>query len=99
MDSTIMDDLMHELTAERQKLQGIRTNPEAPTMVAKVCRDGGELWLGPMPTEDPLSSFTFTPIHIQICCFKKLPTEVWVDESDDNSGGVFIPMQSSSSWR
>ena len=30
-------------------------------------------------------------MHIQICCFKKLPTEVWVDDSNYDSRGMFIP--------
>jgi len=30
-------------------------------------------------------------MHIQICCFKKPPTEVWVDDNNDDSKGVYIP--------
>ena len=48
-DSRIMDDLMDELIKQRQRSQGHRTNPERPTMVAKVRAIGGELWLGRNP--------------------------------------------------
>ena len=86
-----MDPLMYELTQKRQRVQGVRTNPERPTLVAKVCEDGGELWLGAVPTRERLRAITVTPMHIQIGCFKKLPTEVWVDKRCDDSRGIFIP--------
>ena len=91
LDSSIMDELMKELAAKRQEHQGFRLKPELPTMVAKVCKDGGELWLGPVPTKERLSTITAKPMHIQICCFKKPPTEVWVDDNNDDSKGVYIP--------
>ena len=60
-------------------------------MVAKVCMNGGELWLGPVPTEERLDTIIATPMHIQIGCFKRRPTEVWVDGSYANSKGLYIP--------
>ena len=90
-DTSIMDPLMYGLRKKRQRVQGVRTNPERPTLVAKVCEDGGELWLGAVPTRERLRAITVTPMHIQIGCFKKLPTEVWVDKRCDDSRGIFIP--------
>ena len=87
-NSSIMDALMPELSAKRQHHMGIRINPEKPTMVAKVCRHGGELWLGALPTRDRLDDITSggsRPIHIQICCLKAHPTEVSIDGSDRRS--------------
>ena len=93
INSSIMDALMPELVAKRQDHMGIRINPEMRTMVAKVCKDAGELWLGALPTKDRLDGITsggLTPMHIQICCFKKHPTEVLVDD-DEGGRGVIIP--------
>ena len=87
-DSSIMDRLMVRLAANRQRRQGIRLRPEAPTMVAKVCENGGELWLGSVPTRGRLATITARPIHIQICCFERSPTDVWVDEGDDDPKGL-----------
>ena len=72
-------------------MQGTRQAPELPTLVAKVCMKGGELWLGPVPPEDRLPEIMEHNIHIQICCFEKSPTEVWVDPDDVSTRGVLIP--------
>ena len=91
MDASIMDERMSELIKKRQRRQGIRTNPETPTLVAKVCERGGELWLGPVPTIDRVAHIeSKAEFSIQIGCFKKWPTEVMVDECDENSRGVVI---------
>ena len=50
--------------------------------------------MGAVPTKDRLDGITSwgsTPMHIQICCFKKHPKEVLVDDNDIDSRGVMIP--------
>ena len=49
--------------------------------------------MGAVPTKDRLDAITswgLTPMHIQICCFKKHPTKILVEHGVD-SGGVIIP--------
>jgi hypothetical protein len=90
-DSSIMDKLMKDLITKRQPEQGRRLQPEAPTMIAKICAVGGELWIGPVPTNDRLERIMEMKPSIQVCCFKKSPTEVLVDDADPSSHGVLLP--------
>jgi hypothetical protein len=76
---------------KRAEQQGRRLHPEAPTMIAKICTLGGELWMGPVPTKGRLGKIMEMNPSIQICCFKKSPTQVMVDDNDDDSYGVLLP--------
>ena len=90
-DSSIMDEMMHDEMKKKQQYPGRRMKPEPPTLIAKICPIGGELWMGPVPTNERLQYIMLLNPSIQICCFKKSPTEVWVDDSDPNSQGLLLP--------
>jgi hypothetical protein len=60
-------------------------------MIAKVCAIGGELWMGPVPTKARLQMIMKMEPSIQICCFKKSPTDVRVDDADPDSQGMLLP--------
>jgi hypothetical protein len=60
-------------------------------MIAKICTIGGELWMGPVPTKARLQRIMESKPSIQICCFKKSPTEIMVDDADPESSGVLLP--------
>ena len=47
--------------------------------------------MGPVPTNGRLQRIMETKPSIQICCFKKSPTEVMVDDADPESYGVLLP--------
>ena len=47
--------------------------------------------MGPVPTNERLQRIMDTKPSIQICCFKKSPTEVYVDDADPESYGVLLP--------
>ena len=65
-----MNKFMEELCANKAIKQGVRLNPELPSMVAKICEVGGELWLGPVPTQQRMHIITSRPLHIQISCMR-----------------------------
>ena len=90
-DSSIMDGMMDELMKKKQRYPGRRMQPESPTMIAKVCAIGGELWMGPVPTKARLQMIMKMEPSIQICCFKKSPTDVRVDDADPDSQGMLLP--------
>ena len=91
VDSSIMDKLMVDLMKNRASQRGHRLKPEMPTLIAKVCEEGGELWLGPLPTQDRLEAIeSKANFSIQIGCFSKKPTEVFVDDADTSTRGVYM---------
>jgi hypothetical protein len=82
--------MLPSLNKKRDKVRGIRTNPEVPRLVAKVCKEigKGELWLGPLPTADRMQRITSVKHSIQIHCFKRAPTDVEVQRGER---GELIP--------
>ena len=91
-DDSIMTRLLPELRKKRFARRGHRLQPEPPRLVAKVCVEEGrgELWLGPLPTEQRMERIRDTKPSIQICCFAKPPTRVEVEEGE-GEWGMFIP--------
>jgi hypothetical protein len=89
-NDSIVKQMLPSLNKKRDKVRGIRTNPEAPRLVAKVCKEigKGELWLGPLPTAGRMQRITNVKHSIQIHCFKRGPTEVDVQRGE---GGELIP--------
>jgi len=90
-DDSIMRKLLPRLRGEKDDRRGNRLNPEPPRLVAKVCEtDGkGELWLGPLPTEQRLEEINETKPSIQVYCFAKSPTHVQVEPRGE--WGMLIP--------
>ena len=77
-----------KLARRRQTRMGNKNHPEPPTMVAKMCREGGELWLSGLPTERTYSEF-FEPhrFALQICCFSGSPDA----RKSGGSNGILLP--------
>jgi len=90
-DDSIMKKLLPRLRGERGDRRGNRLNPEPPRLVAKVCETEGrgELWLGPLPTEQRLGKINETKPSIQVYCFAKSPTQVQVEPGGE--WGMLIP--------
>jgi len=90
-DDSIMKKLLPKLREERYPRPGNRINPEPPRLVAKICEEEGrgELWLGPIPTEQRMDCILSTKPSIQICCFAKRPTDVQVEQGGE--WGQWIP--------
>ena len=90
-DDSIMRKLLPELQRERSVRRGNRLIPEPPRLVAKVCEEEGkgELWLGPLPTEQRMGKISMTKPSIQIFCFLKAPVKVQVEPGGEK--GMFIP--------
>ena len=59
--------------AIRSLRRGNKFRPEPPTLIAKVCKSGGELWLGGLPTERYLPPAPEGGFPLQICCMKSAP--------------------------
>ena len=89
-NDSIIKQMLPSLNKTRDRVRGTRTNPEVPTLVAKVCREKGkgELWLGPLPTEGRMHRINKVKHSIQIHCFKKSPAEVDVQRGER---GEIIP--------
>ena len=60
--------------------KGNKFRPEPPTLIAKVCKSGGELWLGGLPTEDYLPPAPEGGFALQICCMASAPEDRTIDD-------------------
>ena len=90
-DDSIMQDMLDMLRNERSVHRGTRIAPEPPRLVAKVCEaEGrGEIWLGPLPTEDRIPHIMHTDFSIQVYCFRSDPEDVEVVQGGEM--GMRIP--------
>ena len=91
-DASIMKQLLSERKATKGDRRGNRHHPEPPRLVAKVCKEKGrgELWLGPLPTEQSIDEiFHWANPSIQIFCFADFPDKVRVEPAGE--WGMFIP--------
>ena len=91
-DDSIMRKLLSKLRAAKGDRRGNRHHPEPPRLVAKVCEEygRGELWLGPLPTEQSMDKILrSTDPSIQIFCFADFPDKVRLEP--DGEWGMFIP--------
>ena len=88
-----MDSWHTYLQGFRQKRQGIRFDPETPSLVCKVCHEigKGELWLGPLPVAGRMQGISSLGVSLQISCFQKHPTRVALDDKDPSTKGMCIP--------
>ena len=70
----VWDSVYDELAKQRFRKKGNKYRPEPPTLIAKVRKQGGELWLGGLPLEENLQALKGKNISIQIHCFNGDPT-------------------------
>ena len=91
-DDSIMQRMLPQLREEKSGSRGNRRNPEPPSLVAKVCSEEGkgEFWLGALPTAERMRTISETKPSIQIYCFHKEPTQVWVEWNSEEAG-MYIP--------
>ena len=89
------DALFDSLAAGRRHKKGNRFEPEAPTLVAKVCSEPGrgELWLGGIPRTGILADhYENKKLSLQVCCMAKVPGDIVVDAKDgEGSRGCVVP--------
>ena len=80
--------LFDELARKRQKRRGNKDEPEPPSMIEKLCQEGGELWLSGLPTEDTYQTqYEGKQFSMQISCFAESPTQ----KKSGNSNGILLP--------
>ena len=80
--------LFDGLAKKRQNRKGHSNRPEPPTLIAKLCKEGGELWLSGLPTEETFPySFENKQFDLQVCCFAGSPT----GKTSNRSKGILLP--------
>ena len=91
--SELSDQLLMERFRFRQLRQGVRGDPEPPTLVAKVCSDEGrgEMWLSGLPTANALPEFQRRGVNIQVVCFSACPEHVQLFPEDMGTQGRMVP--------
>ena len=73
--------------------RGNKFRPEPPTLIAKICKSGGELWLGGLPTERYLPPAPECGFALQVCCMKSAPEDRVIDDKKKGTftRGVTMP--------
>ena len=73
--------------------RGNKFRPEPPTLIAKICKSGGELWLGGLPTERYLPPAPEGGFALQVCCMKSAPEDRVIDDKKKGTftRGVTMP--------
>ena len=73
--------------------RGNKYRPEPPTLIAKVCEEGGELWLGGLPTEHHLPPAPNGGYALQVCCMDAAPEDRVIADKKKNTRtrGVTMP--------
>ena len=80
--------LFDGLAKKRQRRKGHSNNPEPPTLIGKMCKEGGELWLSGLPTEETfVSLFENRQFDLQVCCFAGSPMR----KTSGKSNGILLP--------
>ena len=80
--------LVKDLARKRRSKKGHKDDPEPPTLVVKMQKEGGELWLSGLPTEETFASlFKDQQYDLQICCFADSPTRKVLGKSK----GILLP--------
>ena len=89
----LSDRLVEEHSHLRQRRQGVRGNPEPPTLVAKVCaaKGKGEIWLSGLPIADTWPMFQELNVAIQISCFQCHPEDVRLFQDEPSTQGKIVP--------